>query len=120
MGQWLQACVVQVFTEDEIGLENATNGTGKSTRKYAKINWLKAGFLAADKVLTVSPNYAEEIATNESLGVELDDVIRWVFQDSCTHLLEFQPSLHDQVWHALCIAQQFTLPCHMRQSLITP
>lgn len=66
----------QVFTEDEIGMENTANGTGKSTRKYAKINWLKAGFLAADKLLTVSPNYAAEIAANDSLGVELDHVIR--------------------------------------------
>ena len=65
----------QVYTEDEVDTESS-NGSTRSTRKYAKINWLKAGFMAADKVLTVSPNYAAEIASNESLGVELDDVIR--------------------------------------------
>lgn len=48
-------------------------------RKFQKVNWMKAAFLSADKVLTVSPTYAEEIASNESLGVELDGVIRCVF-----------------------------------------
>ncbi len=43
---------------------------------YPKINWLKAGFLSADKLLTVSPNYAAEVAANQQLGVELDHVIR--------------------------------------------
>ncbi|KAK9799719.1 hypothetical protein WJX73_003691 [Symbiochloris irregularis] len=66
----------RVYTEDEQEAVNTSNGAGKSTRKYAKINWLKAGILACDKVLTVSPNYATEIASNESLGVELDHIIR--------------------------------------------
>lgn len=43
---------------------------------YKKINWLKAGVLSADKVLTVSPNYASEISSNESKGVELDKYLR--------------------------------------------
>jgi granule-bound starch synthase len=43
---------------------------------YKKINWLRAGILSADKILTVSPNYAAEIAANPQLGVELDDVLR--------------------------------------------
>jgi len=43
---------------------------------YRKLNWLKAGFINADKNLTVSENYAKEIASNKSKGVELDDVIR--------------------------------------------
>ena len=30
---------------------------------FAKTNWLKAGILACDKLLTVSPNYATEIAS---------------------------------------------------------
>lgn len=46
--------------------------------KFAKHNWLKAGFLYADKVLTVSPNYAAEISAGVDKGVELDDVIRKV------------------------------------------
>jgi granule-bound starch synthase len=37
---------------------------------------LQAGILAADKVLTVSPNYASEISTNAEKGVELDKYIR--------------------------------------------
>ena len=45
-------------------------------KRFSKINWLQAGFKSADRILTVSPNYAEEIAKNESMGVELDDVIR--------------------------------------------
>ena len=43
---------------------------------YRKVNWLKAGFINADKNLTVSENYAKEISSNKSKGVELDDVIR--------------------------------------------
>lgn len=44
--------------------------------KGPKINWLKAGFLGADKVVTVSPNYALELQSGPDKGVELDDVIR--------------------------------------------
>jgi len=44
--------------------------------QYKKVNWLKAGILASDTVLTVSPNYAAEIAADESGGVELDKYIR--------------------------------------------
>jgi hypothetical protein len=36
---------------------------------YPKLNWLKAGILSSDKLLTVSPNYAAEIARDESSGV---------------------------------------------------
>ncbi|GFR42632.1 hypothetical protein Agub_g3568 [Astrephomene gubernaculifera] len=45
-------------------------------RTYRKINWLKAGILSADKLITVSPNYAAEISADPAGGVELDDVIR--------------------------------------------
>ncbi|KAF5836718.1 starch synthase catalytic domain-containing protein [Dunaliella salina] len=45
---------------------------------HRKINWLKAGILSADKVLTVSPNYAAEIGRDDSSGVELDNYIRQV------------------------------------------
>lgn len=37
---------------------------------------LQAGILSADKVLTVSPNYASEISANAEKGVELDKYIR--------------------------------------------
>jgi len=53
---------------------------GDKGRKYKKVNWMKAAFLSADKLLTVSPTYATEIAANESLGVELDGVIRCACQ----------------------------------------
>ncbi len=43
---------------------------------FNKINWLKAGILACDKLLTVSPNYATEIASGPQLGVELDKWVR--------------------------------------------
>lgn len=49
---------------------------GEKGRKYKKVNWMKAAFLSADKLLTVSPTYATEIAANESQGVELDGIIR--------------------------------------------
>mmetsp|Transcript_4754 Transcript_4754/g.5525 ORF Transcript_4754/g.5525 Transcript_4754/m.5525 type:complete len:621 (+) Transcript_4754:57-1919(+) len=44
-------------------------------KKYKKLNWMKAGFTYADKNLTVSPNYAEEILASESKGVELNKII---------------------------------------------
>ncbi|KXZ51655.1 hypothetical protein GPECTOR_11g109 [Gonium pectorale] len=47
--------------------------TGKT---YKKINWLKAGILSADKLVTVSPNYATEISADPAGGVELDKAIR--------------------------------------------
>jgi len=43
---------------------------------FNKLNWMKAGIMAADKVLTVSPNYAAEIGSGPDKGVELDSYIR--------------------------------------------
>jgi len=40
---------------------------------YEKVNWLKAGFLNADKCITVSPNYAEEIMSGPAKGVEMTE-----------------------------------------------
>lgn len=56
---------------------------------FEKLNWLKAGFLSADKLLTVSPNYAEEITSDPEKGVELDDVIRCALHtcDAHSHLM---------------------------------
>lgn len=70
---WACSAVLQIFTEDEPDTEEKGKGQGEL---YKKINWLRAGILSADKVMTVSPNYAEEIAKNPQLGVELDDVLR--------------------------------------------
>jgi granule-bound starch synthase len=44
--------------------------------KGRKINWMKAGILESDRVLTVSPYYAEELVSGVEKGVELDNIIR--------------------------------------------
>jgi granule-bound starch synthase len=41
---------------------------------FSKVNWLKAGLLTCDELLTVSPAYAEEIS-RPGKGVELDSLI---------------------------------------------
>lgn len=40
-----------------------------------KINWMKAGILESDVVLTVSPNYASELRSGVERGVELDPFV---------------------------------------------
>jgi granule-bound starch synthase len=45
-------------------------------QRFAKLNWLRAGITACDKLLTVSPHYATEIASGPQLGVELDTLIK--------------------------------------------
>ncbi|KAL6181747.1 hypothetical protein ACLB2K_048396 [Fragaria x ananassa] len=44
--------------------------------KGRKINWMKAGILESDRVVTVSPYYAQELISGEDKGVELDNIIR--------------------------------------------
>jgi granule-bound starch synthase len=44
--------------------------------KGRKINWMKAGVLEADRVVTVSPYYAQELVSGVEKGVELDNIIR--------------------------------------------
>ncbi|XP_050230287.1 granule-bound starch synthase 1, chloroplastic/amyloplastic-like isoform X1 [Mercurialis annua] len=44
--------------------------------KGRKINWMKAGILESDRVLTVSPYYARELVSGVKRGVELDNIIR--------------------------------------------
>ncbi|XVF53188.1 hypothetical protein PTKIN_Ptkin05aG0080300 [Pterospermum kingtungense] len=44
--------------------------------KGRKINWMKAGILESDRVVTVSPYYARELVSGEDKGVELDNIIR--------------------------------------------
>ncbi|KAL5764347.1 hypothetical protein ACOSQ2_016941 [Xanthoceras sorbifolium] len=44
--------------------------------KGKKINWMKAGILESDRVVTVSPYYAQELISGIEKGVELDNIIR--------------------------------------------
>ncbi|KAL5551497.1 hypothetical protein UlMin_001673 [Ulmus minor] len=44
--------------------------------KGRKINWMKGGILESDRVVTVSPYYAQELISGEDRGVELDSIIR--------------------------------------------
>lgn len=44
--------------------------------KGRKINWMKAGILESDRVVTVSPYYAHELVSGIQKGVELDNYIR--------------------------------------------
>ncbi|XP_027367839.1 granule-bound starch synthase 1, chloroplastic/amyloplastic-like [Abrus precatorius] len=52
-----------------------TDGHDKPV-KGRKINWMKAAILESDRVLTVSPYYAQELISGEERGVELDNIIR--------------------------------------------
>lgn len=63
----------KVFDEASPADESKAEASGTSFRK---LNWLKAGIMACDKLLTVSPNYATEIASGPQLGVELDRYVR--------------------------------------------
>eukprot|EP00798_Chlamydomonas_sp_ICE-L_P030281 gene30281-35269_t len=67
----------KVYTE-ETPMEESEKPAKPTGKLYPKLNWLKAGILAADKVLTVSPNYATEIASGVEKGVELDKYITQV------------------------------------------
>ncbi|KAH6786157.1 hypothetical protein C2S51_038612 [Perilla frutescens var. frutescens] len=44
--------------------------------KGRKINWMKAGIIESDRVLTVSPYYANELVSGPDKGVELDNILR--------------------------------------------
>ncbi|CAI9093345.1 OLC1v1028825C1 [Oldenlandia corymbosa var. corymbosa] len=44
--------------------------------KGRKINWMKAGILESDRVLTVSPYYAKELLSGVEKGVELHSFLR--------------------------------------------
>ena len=68
--------VIQIFTEDEPSNDsNDWADCGVPGHRYKKINWLQAGLRTADKLLTVSPNYAAEIASGPGKGVEMDSII---------------------------------------------
>ena len=64
----------KIFTETEPADEDEALVPPKGTQ-FEKVNWMRAGFLSADKNFTVSPNYAEEVSADAEKGVELNDVI---------------------------------------------
>ena len=70
---------------------------GEKGRKYKKVNWMKGAFMSADKLLTVSPTYAEEIAANELQGVELDSIIRCnsMFFVACSFAVTQRSNVHE-------------------------
>ncbi|KAE8708432.1 hypothetical protein F3Y22_tig00110339pilonHSYRG00002 [Hibiscus syriacus] len=49
---------------------------GLPNLKGRKINWMKVGILESDRVLIVSPYYAQELISGKDKGVELDNIIR--------------------------------------------
>ncbi|CAD7703004.1 unnamed protein product [Ostreobium quekettii] len=61
--------------DEDLAVDDVEMMVEDPVKKYKKINWMKAAFLSADKILTVSPNYAKEITSGEDLGVELDETI---------------------------------------------
>lgn len=63
-----------MFDETNPAPETGAPATAKGP--FGKLNWMKAGFLTADRLLTVSPNYAREVSGDADKGVELDHVIR--------------------------------------------
>jgi granule-bound starch synthase len=64
------------FKDGQPPVKAGEKPTAKPGVVYNKLNWLKAGILTTDKVLTVSPNYASEISSGVAKGVELDAFIR--------------------------------------------
>eukprot|EP00951_Prasinocladus_malaysianus_P023372 scaffold198604_cov41-Prasinocladus_malaysianus.AAC.1 len=64
----------KIFDEDTPADDDVWEKDPK-IQSYEKINWMRAGFTAADKLLTVSPNYATEVMSDEEKGVELNSVI---------------------------------------------
>jgi granule-bound starch synthase len=57
-----------------------------------KINWMKAGILEADRVLTVSPYYAEELISGIARGCELDNIMRLTGIVNGMDVSEWDPS----------------------------
>jgi granule-bound starch synthase len=70
------AYLLQVFNEKTPLDDDAKPSESMQGGPHDKLNWMKAGIMAADRVLTVSPNYASEISANAEKGVELDKYIR--------------------------------------------
>lgn len=66
----------KVYTEKTPLDDDDKPQEAKTNQRFKKLNWMKAGIIASDKVVTVSPNYAEEIAEDEAKGVELHNYIR--------------------------------------------
>ncbi|PON73500.1 Glycogen synthase [Parasponia andersonii] len=61
--------------------------------KGKKINWMKAGILESDRVVTVSPYYAQELVSGADRGCELDNFIR---KTTITGIIN---GMDDQEWN---------------------
>lgn len=61
---------------------------------HGDLNWLKGGIVHADRVTTVSPNYAREIQTEE-FGCGLQDVLR----ERSGDLVGIVNGIDDDVWN---------------------
>ncbi|KAI7994003.1 hypothetical protein LOK49_LG11G01177 [Camellia lanceoleosa] len=77
--------MVICFEDQDSGrcLKGIPSGDKKYTTKMydkpakgRKINWMKGGILESDRVVTVSPYYAQELVSGIDKGVELDNIIR--------------------------------------------
>lgn len=58
--------------------------------KGRKINWMKAGILESDRLVTVSPYYAQELISGPAKGVECDTYIRAVGLCGITNGMDIQ------------------------------
>lgn len=65
----------KVFTEAEPADEEDAAQPTELGKTFKKLNFMQAGFMSADRNLTVSPNYATEVVGDPSMGVELDQII---------------------------------------------
>ncbi|GMP25393.1 hypothetical protein CsSME_00002282 [Camellia sinensis var. sinensis] len=60
----------------DLTLVLTNDGRYDKPAKGRKINWMKGGILESDRVVTVSPYYAQELVSGIDKGVELDNIIR--------------------------------------------
>ncbi len=68
--------VFSAETFPKLGLDDSLFLPAAPFEFYGKANFLKAGIVFADKITTVSPNYAQEIQQDDELGCGLDGVLR--------------------------------------------
>jgi Starch synthase catalytic domain len=108
--------------KDDDGMESDIVG------KHNKVNWMRAGFLASDRNVTVSPNYAREVASGPDRGVELDDVIRQTGIEGIVNGVALLPSFAHRKFmsfarlflHVLCVCRRGAASCTCRWQIKLP